>query len=180
MPRTARPPRRLGLVGGECTGKTSLAAALEKVLPACRVDEALRGFVEREGRPPRHDEQISLLAAQQAREDAAALACPHPWLVADPAPLMTAVYSRLYFDDTSLMAPAAEQADGYSVVIWCADDLPWTPDGVHRDGPDFRSRADAIIAEMVREHLHPRGIEVLRVAGPLEDRVARVGRACQP
>ncbi len=134
----------------------------------------------REGRPPRQDEQAAILAAQQAREDDAARSCHLPWLVADPAPLMTAVYSRLYFDDDSLMAPAVDLATGYALVVWCADDVPWTPDGTQRDGPDLRSRADAIIAETVREHLEPRGVHVLRVHGPVEERVALVRRAWQP
>jgi len=173
-------PLRIGLIGGECTGKTSLAEALAARLPACRVDEVLREWTDREGRPPRPGEQAAILARQQAREDAAAEECGHPWLVADPAPLMTAVYSRLYFDDDSLMAPAADLATGYALLVWCADDLPWTADGAQRDGPDHRSRADAIIASAVPSLLEPRGIRVLRVRGPLEERVALVGRAWQP
>ncbi len=173
-------PLRIGLIGGECTGKSSLAEALAAALPACRVDEVLRETTDREGRPPRQDQQAGILAQQQAREDATARECPHAWLVADPAALMTAVYSRVYFDDDSLTAAASDLASGYSLVVWCADDLPWTADGAHRDGPDARSRADTVIAAVVREHLEPRGIRVLRVNGPLEERVARVRRACQP
>ena len=77
-------PRRIGLIGGEGSGKTTLAVALAGALPACVVDESLRAFVEREGRTPRRDEQAALLAEQAAREDEAAASCPHAWLVADP------------------------------------------------------------------------------------------------
>lgn len=180
MARPRRSPLRLGLIGGECTGKTTLAAALASRLPGCLVDEALRELVAREGRPPVREEQAALLADQQAREEAVAHGCRQPWLVADPAPLMTAVYSRLYFDDDTLTASAVEHARGYALVVWCADDLPWTADGAQRDGPEFRSRADAIIDDLVRVHLAPRGIDVLRVHGSVQERLEQVGRAWQP
>ena len=163
--------RRLGIIGGECSGKSTLARHLARDLPACLVAEELRVFVERHGRPPLRDEQAGLLARQAAAEDEAARTCPHPWLVADPAPLMTAVYSVLYFDDPSLLPEAVDHARGYDLVVWCAPDIPWQPDPGQRDGPDLRGRAEALIADVVRERLVPAGVRVLRVAG---DEVARV------
>jgi nicotinamide riboside kinase len=56
--------RRLGLVGGECSGKSTLAAALAAALPALVVDESLRGFVEREARTPAREEQEPLMREQ--------------------------------------------------------------------------------------------------------------------
>ncbi len=64
-PVPAPAPRRIGLVGGEGTGKTTLASALAVALPACVVDESLRAFVEREGRTPRADEQQRADAASR-------------------------------------------------------------------------------------------------------------------
>jgi len=163
--------RRLGIVGGECSGKSTLARDLARDLPACLVPEELRAFVDRHGRPPLRGEQAGLLARQAAAEDEAARSCLLPWLVADPAPLMTAVYSVLYFDDPSLLPEAADHARGYDLLVWCDPDIPWEPDPGQRDGPDLRARADAIIADVVRDRLAPAGVRVLRVAG---DEVARV------
>lgn len=176
---TAPAPRRIGLIGGEGSGKTTLAGALAALLPACVVDESLRAFVEREGRTPRRDEQESLMRDQAAREDEVAAACPHPWLVADPAPLMTAVYSLLYFDDDSLVAPALQHAAAYDLVVWCRPDMPWVPDGRQRDGSGQRDAADAIVGRLVREELAPRGIRVTGVEGDVDHRVAAVRRAWQ-
>lgn len=175
----ARAPERIGLIGGEGSGKTTLAVALAGCLPACVVDESLRAFVDREGRTPRLDEQDALMRAQAAREDEAAAACPHDWLVADPAPLMTAVYSLLYFGDDALVEPAVRQAHGYALVVWCRPDIPWAPDGRQRDGPGHRDAADAIIGRLVREELAPRGIRVVDAGGDVEHRVAAVRRAWQ-
>ena len=173
-------PARIGLIGGECTGKSTLAVALAENLPAGIVAETLREFVEREGRTPREDEQRDLMAEHRAREDAASDSCRLPALVSDPASFMTAVYSVLYFDDDSLVVEAAELARRYALLAWCDVDLPWSPDGLHRDGPAHRNRADAIIARLVREELTPRGIAVVRASGSLRHRVAAVRLAWQP
>lgn len=171
--------RRVALIGGEASGKTSLAAALAVDGPACVVDESLRAFVEREGRTPRRDEQAALMGEQARREDEAAASCPHPWLVADPAPLMTAVYSLLYFDDDSLVAPAVQHSLGYDLVVWCRPDFPWAPDGLQRDGSGRRDEADAILGRLVHDQLVPLGIRVVEATGDVGHRTAAVGRAWQ-
>lgn len=171
MPHPVGVSGRIGIIGGECSGKSTLARALARDLPACLVPEELRSFVEEHGRPPAADEQAGILARQANAEADAAASCPHPWLVADPAPLMTAVYSVLYFGDPSLLAEAVAHARGYDLVVWCDPAIPWQPDPGQRDGADLRALADAIIADVVRDLLIPAGVRVLPVSG---DEVARV------
>jgi nicotinamide riboside kinase len=178
--RHGTPPRRIGLVGGECTGKSTLAVALAEALPGCVAPETLRAFVDREGRTPNRDEQTAVMAEQAAAEDEAAVTCPHAVVIADPAPLMTAVYSLQYFGDPSLVDAGADHARGYALVVWCAPDLPWSADGLHRDGPEHRDRTDALIEDVVRSALSTRGIPVLRVSGDTATRVTSVLRAWQP
>lgn len=180
MPDVTSAPARIGLIGGECTGKSTLARRLAAALPACVVDESLRAFTARMGRPPRRAEQADLMGEQAACEDAAAASCDRGVLVADPAVLMTAVYSVLYFADDALVPRAVAHAQGYDLVVWCAPDLPWEPDPGQRDGADHRDRADAIIADLVQRELRPRGIPVLHVTGSVEERVTAVTRAWQP
>jgi nicotinamide riboside kinase len=173
-------PSRIGLLGGECTGKSTLARALAQDLPGCLVGEAVRDFVARHGRPPRVDEQAAVFAEQAAREEAAAERCSRSVVIADPAPLMTAVYSVLYFGDDSLLSAGADHASGYDLLVWCAPDLPWSADEGMRDGPDFRDGAETILAWVVGDLLQPRGIPVLRVVGNVTTRLAAVRRAWQP
>ena len=63
------PPRRIGLIGAECTGKSSLAHALADELPAVVAPEYLRGFVDQHGRTPRQDEQYLILWNQSRAEE---------------------------------------------------------------------------------------------------------------
>lgn len=141
---------RIGLIGGECTGKSTLAADLAEVLrhqTGARVHvvpEALRAFVVGHERAPLASEQAGIMAAQRADEDAAA--SNDGIVIADPATMMTAVYSELYFQDASLWGQADQDARAYAVVLWCRPDLPWEPDPGQRDGPAYRERADALIA----------------------------------
>lgn len=134
------------------------------------VTEALRDFVTDHGRPPRRDEQHAILRAQRQREDQAAHEHPQAPLLCDPATLMTAVYSQLYFDDGSLADEARRCARDYDALLWCRPDIPWTPDPGQHDGPEFRSRADAILDVWVRE-LSPSQC-IIEVTGT-EDRIAR-------
>lgn len=183
VPRLAAsgiPIRRIGLIGAECSGKSALADALATDLVGCVVHEVLRQFVAEHGRPPHRDEQAGIEAAQRAAEDRVAMQCPGGLVVADPAPLMTAIYSQAYFDDGSLLDAAVADADAYDLVVWCGIDLPWVPDEGQRDGPEHRARVDSLIARVVADRLEPAGIRVVRVTGRVEHRVGQVRRAWQP
>lgn len=160
-------PLRLGLLGGECTGKSALAAHIAQETGAHIVGEYLRAFVEREGRPPAQDEQASIFAAQQAMDQHL---CPGSMHVADPVPGMTAVYSAVYFDDMSLLDRAVEDAARYDLLAWCDIDIPWEPDGPQRDGPTFRAAAHSVLAEHLVPRLRDRGTRVIRVSGDLDAR----------
>lgn len=172
-PIRAGAPARIALIGGEATGKTTLAHELGRTMGACIVEEQLRAFVDRHGRPPRADEQADVMRAQQQVEDAAAAACRHPLLIADPAPVMTAVYSLAYFDDPSLLDDGIALADGYALIGWCRPDLPWTPDGAQRDGPHRRAQVDALLDGIVAR-IRARGIPVLDLTGPTAQRADAV------
>lgn len=174
------PDRGAGLisvVGGESTGKSTLAAALGPRLPAIVVPEFLRQWVDRhDGRVPGPDEQRAVLAGHRDAELAALrradMTGPR-WVVSDSGPLMTAVYSIQYYDDDSLLDRAVDWAAENTLVAWCQDDLPWEPDG-QRDGPDARARSQQILAEVFAQHPH---LPVIRVAGPAGDRVGAVADA---
>jgi nicotinamide riboside kinase len=143
------------------------------------VPEELRAFVDRHGRTPTQHEQWDIMHTQQGLEDRTAATCAHGVVIADPAALVTAVYSLMYFDDDALLDEAVDSATRYDLVIWCDIDVPWVPDGLQRDGPDFRDREHALIGRIVEERLIPRGIDVVKVSGSADERLAAARRAWQ-
>ena len=159
--------RQAGLLGAECTGKTSVAAALTAELGAFHVPEALRAFVETRGRVPAVEDQAGILSEQRAGVQMAHLDHPDSLIICDPLALMTAIYSIAYFDDSSLLADAIEDARTYDLIWWCRPDLPWTPDGNQRDGEERRSQVDALIGHIVTES----GLTVVELNGSIDTRI---------
>lgn len=163
------------LLGGECTGKTALAAALAERIDTQRVHvvpEALREFTRQTGRPPVISEQDAIwLRQMELLADARQSSEIEDLVVCDPAPLMTAVYSVQYFDDYSLLAPALEATDPADVLVLCSPDIPWEPDGIQRDGPAARRRTHDLLRELVLPAVHN---ELVVASGPLHQRVTQV------
>ncbi len=168
----ARPmnPQKIAVIGGECTGKTALCQALAEALPAVWVPEYLREFVDQTARAPRRDEQALILGAQRAREDSAlvrAVAGGVAWVACDSAPIATALYSRMYFDDDGLDELALRHHATYAFTLLADVDLPWEPDGVQRDGPGVRAEFDTRVRGWLTRHGVPfaivRGTGVSRV-----------------
>lgn len=165
------------LLGGECTGKTALAHALAHQItsrPVAVVDEALREFTARTGRPPTQREQEGIWSEQtQLFQEALAKGPDGGLVICDPAPLMTAVYSLQYFNDDSLVSRALEATDKAGVVVlMCAPDIPWEPDGIQRDGPLARQSTHEILESVIVPQL--RETQVICVGGPLDERIAQV------
>ena len=145
-------PRRIGLLGGESTGKSTLARQLADTLPALVAQEHLRDFVRDRGRMPAREDQEGIYRAQAdavARVTSQADLAGVPWVIADPVPLMTAVYSVIYFDDGSLLDEGIADASTYDVLLWCAPDIAWSAEAGMRDGADIRERTDRLIAVRV-------------------------------
>jgi nicotinamide riboside kinase len=162
---------RIGLIGGECTGKSTIAAMLAERLPGSVASEVLREFVAKRGRVPRMEEQRQVMLDQVAREEALAVevggtsAGGRHVVIGDPAPAMTALYSDVYYGDDSLLGDAVQHAGRYDLVLWCRPDLPWVPDPGQRDGPEYRTLVDERIDRFVRDHLTPAGICVTELTG---------------
>lgn len=151
-------PLKVAVVGGECTGKTRLCEALAAQLPGLWVPEYLREFVEQRERAPRADDQATILATQIERESAAVAAAERNnlhWVLCDSAPIVTAIYSEMYFADKSLYAPAERHHATYAFTLLTDTDLPWSADGLQRESPAMRTRSHRRIRAWLREHRVP-------------------------
>ncbi len=168
-------PRRIGLLGAESTGKTTLAHDLASSIDGFIAEEYLRDFVRDFARLPTLADQEGIFLTQQATVVTVVRAATHatvPWVIADPLPLMTAVYSIVYFDDDSLVDPGIVDASGYDHLLWCAPDFDAEPETGMRDGEEMRSRTESVIAELIAPRLIESGCSVTRLTGDLDTRMA--------
>jgi nicotinamide riboside kinase len=152
---SVREPLRVAVVGAECTGKTSLCAAIAQAQRGLWLPEVLREFCDANGRTPLAREQRSLMQAQLRREAegvARARADGTRWVISDSTPLATALYSVQLFDDASLLPQAIEHQRGYALTLLADVDPPWVADGIQRDGPAARAQFHAALVGTLREH----------------------------
>jgi nicotinamide riboside kinase len=161
----------VALLGAECTGKSTLAEALAAHFNAGLVTEYLREWCDAHGRTPQEHEQAHIAAEQAARIDAAAR--QHTLVIADTTPLITALCSEHYFNDTSLTADALGFQGRCDVTLLCAPDLPWQADGIQRDGPGVREAFDARLRSTLLAHR----LAWVDIAGSEAERLARATAA---
>lgn len=158
------PDLRVGIVGPESSGKTTLAHALRGHVHASGLTTALiaeQGRLLAEQLPPGHRwswrEQQATSLMHQAEEARVSLildqAPTATCVIADgtaATPLvwhMCAIKTRPHYNAgppevTEELLTAVERAE-YDVVLLTAADLPWEPDGI-RDDPDGRDDAFTI------------------------------------
>lgn len=168
--------RRVAIVGAECVGKTELAQRLAERLPGLWIPEYLREFCDRLQRTPLPQEQARILAEQRRREDEALARAQQQrlgWVLADSAPLVTALYSELLFEDVSLQEEAVLHHARYQATLLLAPDLPWVADGIQRDGPAVRD----VFHELLRERLQRSGLPFALIGGVGDERLQAAARA---
>ena len=162
--------RRVVLLGGESTGKTTLAAALAERLDEPWVAEYGRELWERRG-GVLDEADLRAIGREQARREDAAAATARSVLVCDTSPLTTLGYGLWMFGrlDPELERLAQRRCD---LVVLCQPDFAFVQDGTRQE-PAFRLRQHA----WYLERLASAGLPVIEAAGPLEQRVAHVAAA---
>lgn len=162
--------RRLALMGGESSGKTTLARALAEALGTVWVPEYGRQRWEELRETLSVAELVAVARRQVALEDEAALNAPG-WLVCDTTPLTTLQYC---LHDHGL-APAELQTLArrhYDLTVVCEPDFEFVQDGCRRDD-GFRSRQHAWTVQQ----LTAMDARWLAVHGPVASRVVQVLQA---
>jgi len=145
-------PVKIAVLGAECTGKSSLVAALQAHWQArgaavVVAHEVLRQWCDQRGRTPLAHEQKAIAQAQAKLAENTTAA---DYLIADTSPLMTAIYSDVLFQDPSLYPFALSHQRVYQHTLVAGLDLPWQADGILRDGPAMRERIDTRLREVLQ------------------------------
>ena len=159
--------RRVCLLGGESTGKTTLAMALAAHLGTVFVPEYGRElWVERDGALA-YDDMLRIGQRQVAMETDA-LPQANRFLICDTSPLTTLFYSHAMFGraDEALEILARR---AYDLTVVCLADIPFVQDGTRQDAA-FRARQHAWYLERLAESCQL----WMSVAGSVEERVRTV------
>lgn len=166
---------RVALLGGESSGKTTLARRLARHFETTHAEEYGRElWLERGGRLT-YEDYLTIAETQVEREEDAARVGRRV-IFCDSTPLTTLLYCLDQFEraEAELRAFAERR---YDLTLLCAPDIPFVQDGTRRD-PGFRACQHAFYqAELAR-----RSVPFVSIQGPFEERFERacstVRRAC--
>ncbi|MGD8818055.1 MAG: ATP-binding protein [Acidobacteriota bacterium] len=158
---------RVVATGSECTGKTTLAAALASHYETDWVPEYVRHFVEEKGDAPVYEDVDAIARGQIALEDEHIARLPRV-LVQDADLLSTVVYSNHYYGDCPSWIEGALRGRAADLYLLCDIDVPWVPDGDQRDRGDRRDQMHALF----RDALKVRSLPFVEVAGDHGSRLA--------
>ena len=161
---------RVALLGGESSGKSTLARALASRFETAWVHEYGRELWEERGGRLDPPDLLHIAEVQIAREERALLTS-HRYLFCDTTPLVTRFYAEWMFGaaDPRLVELAARP---YHLSLLCAGDWPFVQDGSRQD-PAFRDRQAAYYAD----HLRAAGVRIVELAGDLDTRLATASAA---
>lgn len=161
---------RVCILGGESSGKTTLARALAAHLGTAWVPEYGRALWERRGGQLAYVDMLHIGQEQLAHEQVMAQEARR-WLICDTSPLVTAFYSDALFGAVDpLLAALGHQP--YAATFVCAPDFAFVQDGTRVDDA-FRQRQHAWYCA----ELDQRGVAYTLLAGPLAARVAQAAHA---
>jgi NadR type nicotinamide-nucleotide adenylyltransferase len=160
---------RIAILGAESSGKSTLAAALAEHYNTIWVPEYLREFVDMHQRVPREEDQYGIALTQMLRENDAAMRASR-YLFCDTTPLMTALYSKVYWGRVDAQLGELDSVHEYALTLVTAPDGPWTPDGLQRESEAVRQSVHALVLA----NLNARGIAYTIVAGEPDQRMVQV------
>ena len=159
--------KRIALLGGESSGKTTLAVALARALGTAWVPEYGRQRWEELRETLSVDELVEVARTQVRWEDEAA-ARASGWLVCDTTPLTTLQYC---LHDHGAAPPALHEMARrrYDCTVVCAPDFDFVQDGCRRDDA-FRAAQHAWTMARLAEQ----GVAPLVVTGSVDERLRAV------
>ena len=169
--RPPEAPRRVALLGGESSGKTTLAIALAQALGTAWVPEYGRQRWEELRETLSVNELVRVAQRQVALEaetaTLAGLRASH-WLVCDTTPLTTLQYC-LHDHGQAPPALKALARRSYDLTVLCQPDFEFVQDGCRRDD-GFRAAQHAWTLARLAEA----GVQPLVVDGSVAHRVHQV------
>ena len=159
--------RRVCLLGGESSGKSTLAQALARSYETEHVPEYGRELWVRRCGALAFDDLRRIAERQVALEKVAARRA-NRLLFCDTSPLTTLCYSHCMFRGADPVVERLASRE-YDLCVLCADDFDFVQDGTRRDGA-FRTWQQAWYLEQLAQRRDP----WMLATGSPADRVAQV------
>jgi len=158
---------RVAILGGESSGKTTLAKSLAEHFNTSWVPEYGRELWEQQDGSLQMTDMLKIAIEQVARERFIGRQ-ERRWLFCDTTPLTTAFYSREMFGQID---PVLENLANrrYGHLILCAPDFDFVQDGT-RQSSEFRIRQH----EWYINEFNSRGLEYLIARGSVRERVESI------
>ena len=157
-------PLSVVVTGSECTGKTTLAAALATRFGCPWSPEFARRHAEAVGATLGSEDVEPIARGQRDAEDAAT-AIAERLVVHDTDLVSTVVYARHYYGACPDWIEEAARARRADLYLLLHPDTAWASDGV-RDRPRHREEMHALFGATLAEL----GAVVVEVRGPWEKR----------
>jgi len=172
--------RRVVLIGAESTGKTTLAQALAERYGTVWVPEFGREYWERKVAglamdgplPAWSSDEFRVIAAEQQRREDEAARHANRVLICDTNAFATGTWHERYLGHRDPAVDAIGTLDRVDLYLLTEPDFPFVQDG-WRDGESIRDWMHARFAEQ----LHASPTPVVRLRGPLDDRIAQASTA---
>jgi HTH-type transcriptional regulator, transcriptional repressor of NAD biosynthesis genes len=165
--------KRITILGGESSGKSTLAAALAEHYRTDWVPEYGRELWDIRGGSLSY-EDLLLIAKEQVQRETQATRQPKPLetgiLICDTSPLTTLLYCLDMFGQAEPELHTLAKRT-YDLVILCSPDFAFVQDGTRRDDT-FRTTQHT----WYQNELATRSIPHLVVAGPVDHRVTVVAQ----
>lgn len=169
MINTAKKAVHIALLGGESTGKSTLAKALLDSLGGILISEFAREYwVIKRGLFTSDD--MCFIALRQSRLERLAIARSCTYIISDTTPLTTALYHYWTWPNLAIPHRMLELIHtNYDLVILCGDDIAHEQDGM-RDSEAFRTQQQMDY----QSYLHQLSMPYIAVYGSLPCRVADI------
>lgn len=167
MPNPTEPVKRLALLGGESSGKTTLARALAQALGTVWVPEYGRQRWE-ELRQTLSAEELVRVAQTQVKWETEHTPQAQGWLVCDTTPLTTLQYC---VHDHGQAPPELHQLAKrpYDLTVLCLPDFGFVQDGCRRDDSFRQQQHDWTLARLAEV-----GVVPVLVHGSAAERLTQV------
>jgi HTH-type transcriptional regulator, transcriptional repressor of NAD biosynthesis genes len=159
--------KRVCILGGESSGKSTLAMALAQHFATVQVPEYGRELWDLRNGVLTFEDMLHIGEAQVAAEERSSLKA-FKFLFCDTSPLTTLFYSQhLFHRADPKLERLAERP--YHHVILCEPDFAFVQDGTRQDAAFRQQQHEWYVAELTR-----RNIPYLVVNGSISERVARI------